>query len=69
MLMLMNNIFLTCALLYLAFQGNALLDRGVAQGKITPEQAAGRKKWLRPASIVGAIGMLLLVISEIIEKH
>ncbi|HVU27713.1 MAG TPA: hypothetical protein VHG71_08260 [Verrucomicrobiae bacterium] len=68
MLMLINNIFLTCALIYVFFQGNSLLDRGVAKGKITPEQAASRKRWLRPTSAVGAICMLVAVILELTKK-
>jgi hypothetical protein len=69
MFILANNIFLTCALTYLFFRGDALLDRGVAKGKITAEQAASRKRWLRPLSAVGAVCMLLSVILELTTKH
>jgi len=69
MFILANNIFLTCALIYLFFRGNALLDRGVAKGKITAQEAASRKRWLRPLSAVGAVCMLVSVILEFTAKH
>jgi hypothetical protein len=69
MFILANNIFLTCALIYLFFRGDALLDRGVAKGKITAQQAANRKRWLRPLSAIGAICMLVAVILELTTKH
>jgi hypothetical protein len=69
MFILANNIFLTCALIYVFFCGSALLDRGVAKGKITAEKAASHKRWLRPLSAVGAICMLVAVILELTEKH
>jgi hypothetical protein len=69
MFILANNIFLTCALIYFFFRGDALLDRGVAKGKITPEKAASQKRWLRPLSAVGAVCMLVSVILELTTKH
>jgi hypothetical protein len=66
---LANNIFLTVALIYMFFRGGALLDQGVAKGKITAAQAASHKRWIRPVSAVGAICLLVSVILDLTEKH
>jgi hypothetical protein len=67
--MFANNGFLMCALTYLFFRGNALLDRGVAKGKITADQAAKRKKYLRPMSGFGAVCLLVALVLEVVTRH
>ena len=66
---LANNALLICLFIYAFCRGNAVVDRGVAKGKITPQHAASWKRWLRPLSAIGAICMLMSLILQLTAKH